>query len=212
MGFFSDVGDMLFHGNQAPYDAASGKYSEFMKRAQDFQQPYNQFGQRAMPQYESWLSQFQDPRQFMQMAQDSYQPTRESGQAMRQAQNAASASGLGGSTPLASELAHISAGDQQQWLQNLLGMSQMYGQGLGNQIGIGQGASNALSNLASSQATGEADLAYGKKRARFADIAALQSGSAFGLGGGQGWNQQGSGQGGGGMDFNQILQMIAMGG
>lgn len=162
-GFFTDAG--------APYHAAMGPYNQYMGKAENVQNPFLQAGQGALPQYQQFLQSMQNPSDFINHLMGQYQQSPfaqyEQNQAIRGGQNAASASGLIGSTPFAQQLqqnaSNISSQDMQNWLQNVLGINTQYGQGLSGLIGGGQQAANSLSGLYSGQAEGAGNLAYGQR-------------------------------------------------
>lgn len=60
----------------------------------------------------------------------------------------------------------ISSQDQQQWLQNVLGINQMYGSGLGGLMQSGQQAADILTNFLSGHGQRMGEAAYGKGAAR----------------------------------------------
>jgi hypothetical protein len=94
-------------------------------------------------------------------------------QALRASGNMGSASGMGGSTPMAQfnqeNARNISSQDMNQWLQNVLGINTQYGAGLGHQIGIGQGAANQLTGLYGDMGRNMAEAAYGARAGRNQD-------------------------------------------
>ena len=65
--------------------------------------------------------------------------------------NAASASGLTGSTPFAQQLqqnaGNISSQDQNNWLQNVLGINTQYGAGQQSLANMGQSSANTLGDI-----------------------------------------------------------------
>ncbi len=87
-------------------------------------------------------------------------------QATNAATNAASASGLSGSTPLSQQIAQnagqISSADQNQWLQNVLGINTQYGEGQNRMMGYGQHAADELSSLDAQQGGRAGVAAYGQ--------------------------------------------------
>lgn len=162
-GLFMDAG--------APYEAAKGPYNEYMGKAQTAQNPFYQAGTNAIPNFQNWLSGMQNPSEFINHLMSQYQQSPwakyQQDQAMRAGTNAASASGLIGSTPFAQQLqqnaSNISSQDQNQWLQNVLGINTQYGAGQQNLMTQGANSANALSNLFSRQGEGLGNLAYGQQ-------------------------------------------------
>lgn len=145
----------LFGNSGQPYNKAMDQYQQYSKQAQDVQNPFYNFGKNALPKYNQWLNTQKNPSQFINNLMGQYQESPYAKylqqQSVRSGQNAASASGLIGSTPFAEQLqqnaSNISNGDMQNWLQNVLGINTQYGQGQQNLIQGGQGAANSLSDI-----------------------------------------------------------------
>lgn len=164
----------LFSNSDAPYDAAMNQYREWGQKAQDVQNPYMQAGQQAIPQYQQWLQGQQNPSGFINNLMGQYQESPYAHymqqQSIRAGQNAASASGLIGSTPFAQALqqnaSNISSQDMNQWLQNVLGINTQYGQGQQNLIGTGQNSANALTNMYGNMGNNMASAMYNKENSR----------------------------------------------
>lgn len=168
----------LFGDSGAPYDAAMEQYKQWANKAQGTQQPFLDAGTGAIPQYQKWLQGMQDPSGFINnlMGQYSQSPYAKymQGQSMRAGQNAASASGLMGSTPLMQQLqqnaANISSQDQQNWLGNVLGINTQYGQGQQNLMGMGANAANALTGMYGNMGQQMGEAAYGKQAGQQQDF------------------------------------------
>src|SRR5258708_30443296 len=162
-GLFTDAG--------SPYSSAMGPYSQWMGKAADVQQPWLQAGQQGLGNYQNWLSGMQDPTAFINKTMNNYQQSpwaqNLQNQAIRSGQNAASAGGLAGSTPFAQQLqqnaTNISSQDQNNWLQNVLGINTQYGSGQAGLAGMGQNAANTLSGLYGGEAQGIGYLAMGQQ-------------------------------------------------
>ena len=94
-------------------------------------------------------------------------------QSLRAGQNAASASGLSGSTPLMQQLqqnaGNIASKDQNDWLQNVLGINTQYGQGQNNLMTGGQNAANALTNMNAQMGQQMGQAAYGQQAGKQQD-------------------------------------------
>lgn len=161
-GLFGDSGD--------PYKQAMEQYEKYGKKAEGTQQPFLSAGQQAIPQFQQWLQGMQDPSGFINNLMGGYQQSPYANymqqQSMRAGQNAASASGLMGSTPLMQQLqqnaANISSQDMQNWLQNVLGINTQYGAGVGNMMQGGQGAANALTGMYGNMGQQMGEAAYGQ--------------------------------------------------
>lgn len=145
----------LLGGNDNPYADAMDQYQQYAQQALQQQQPFYNAGVGAIGQYQNWLNSMKDPSGFMNNLMGQYQESPYAAYMKRQANNAginaASASGLMGSTPFlqqAQENAqNISNKDLSSWLQNVLGINSQYGQGVGNLMAGGQNAANALTNM-----------------------------------------------------------------
>lgn len=183
----SPVGQILgglFGNSGAPYKDAMKEYEKAYGMGRDIQNPFMQYGQNAMPQMSEWLSGMKNPSGFINnlMGQYSESPWAkfQQDQSSRRFGNAGSASGMTGSTPLLQfqqqNMHDISSQDMNQWLQNVLGVNTQYGQGLSNQIGIGQNAANALTNLAGQFGNNMAEAAYGQRAGRNQDRMGIISG------------------------------------
>lgn len=161
----------LFGDSGAPYEEAMDQYKQWANKAQQAQNPFYNAGTGAIPQYQSWLQSQKDPSGFINQLMSQYQQSPwakyQQQQAMRGGMNAASASGLVGSTPLMQQMQQTAAGissqDMQNWLQNVLGINTQYGQGVGNMMTGGQNAANALTDMYGKFGQGMAETAYGKK-------------------------------------------------
>src|SRR6266436_3048883 len=136
MGFAGGLSGFLgglFGNSDKPYD----KYMDWIKKSQQGQQPYANAGEGALGDYQKWLEAQKDPSKFINDQMKNYQTSDYAQnlqqQAMNAGQNAASASGLMGSTPMMQQMQNnagqIQSADQNQWLQNILGINSQYGQG-----------------------------------------------------------------------------------
>lgn len=192
-GIGSSLGQLfggLFGNSGAPYEDAMKQYEKWAGKAEGAQNPFLDFGKRGMPQFEEWLKGMKDPSGFINNLMGGYQESPfakfQQEQAMRAAQNQGAASGLTGSTPLTQfaqqNARNISSQDMNQWLQNVLGINTQYGQGLGQQIGVGQGAANALTGMYGDMGRQMGEAAYGRQAGRNMDRANMWGG-LFNLGG-----------------------------
>lgn len=168
---------MSLFGSDRPYKKAMHEYRKQMERAAQVQQPWLEAGQNAIPAYQNWLQSQQDPSGFINNLMGDYQESPYAHylqqQSMNAGQNAASASGLMGSTPLMQQLqqnsSNIASGDINQWLQNVLGINTQYGQGQQNLMQGGQNAANALSGVYNTAGQNMGQAAYGAANARNQD-------------------------------------------
>ena len=156
----------LFQRSGRPFQQASNAYFPWLNKATDAQNPFYNAGTGAVGNLQDWLSKMKDPGQFtnnlMQQYQGSPYQTYLQNQAQRAGTNAASASGLTGSTPFAQQLqqnaSNISQGGMNDWMNQALGINSQYGAGQAGLAGMGQHASDVLSNLFSGQGQGLAQL------------------------------------------------------
>lgn len=179
--FGSGLGEFLggmFGHSEAPYDRAMDQYRQYGNAGRDAQMPYYNAGQGAMGDYEKWLQGQQDPSGFINNLMGQYKESPyaqyEQQQSLRAGQNAASASGLMGSTPMMQQLqqnaGNIASQDQNQWLQNVLGINKQYGAGQQDMMHGGQNAANSLTNLYGQQGQDMSRLAYGRQAGKQQDF------------------------------------------
>jgi len=122
---------------------------QYLGQAQGYMQPFYGAGQDALKQLQGMFSQMQDPQKFYQQMMSGYQTSPQAQLQMSQAQKAANqsaaASGMLGSGAeqkgLAGYAQQLTSADQQQWLNNMMGIHSQAIQGLGGleQQGFGAG-------------------------------------------------------------------------
>lgn len=167
-----------------PYNKAGDVYEQHSKEAQRFQNPFYEAGQRGMGNYEEWLQGQKDPSGFVNKLMNNYQEspyaTFQKTQGQNAANNAASASGLTGSTPFAQASAdyaqNITSQDQNKWLEHVLGVNTQYGQGNMNLMQGGQNAANMLSQLQEHLGNYRGDTTYGAEMGKNKDRGDMWSG------------------------------------
>ncbi len=155
MGGAAQLFGGIFGDSGKPYDQAMEQYKNWAQKGEATQKPYLDAGQGAISDFQNWLKTQKDPSGFINNLMGQYQQSPYAQylqqQSVRAGQNAASASGLTGSTPFADYLqqnaANISSQDQQAWLKNVLGINTQYGQGQESLMKGGQGAANSLTDL-----------------------------------------------------------------
>lgn len=160
----------LGFGRQDPYKDAMKEYERWMQRGQNAQDPFYNAGKDAIGGYKDWLGGMKDPSAFINKMMGDYHESPMAhnlqNQAMRGAQNMGSASGMTGSTPLMQfaqkNAGDISSQDQNQWLQNVLGINSEYGQGMGNMMGMGQHSADQLSNMYQNMGGRMGEARYGR--------------------------------------------------
>jgi hypothetical protein len=178
--FGSGLGGFLggmFGDSGKPYDKAMEQYQQWANKAQGTQQPFLDAGTGAIPQYQEWLDKQKDPTKFINDTMGQYQESPYAQylqkQSLRAGQNAASASGMSGSTPLMQQMqqnaGNIASQDQNQWLQNVLGINTQYGQGQNNLMTGGQNAANSLTNMYNNMGQQMGQAAYGQEAGKNQD-------------------------------------------
>lgn len=176
-GALSGLGSLfggLFSHPEKAYDKAMQQYQQMLQMGGAGFNPFIQAGQGAIDPFKQSLSQMQDPTKYMESIMGKYQQSpfakQQTEEAMRAAQNQASASGLLGSTPLIQEsqkmAADISSKDMQQYLQNAMGIQGGYLSGLQGLMGQGLQGQGGLASLFGQMAPLMGDAAYGKQAAQ----------------------------------------------
>lgn len=174
-----------FFGNSGrPYEKAGQEYQKYFNQAPSYQEPYNEAGQIALPQYQQWLQGQKDPSGFINNLMSKYQQSPwakfATDQGMRANTNSASASGLIGSTPYqqaGEQYAHdISSQDMQQWLQSVLGINTQYGAGQHDLVQGGQHASDIISQLFQNEAQTMGQSKYGEEAGKQSDQNSIWAG------------------------------------
>lgn len=162
---FGDPGEAYRQGQQA--------YAPWIKQASDVYNPFYQGGVSAGGKYAAGLDKMSDPSKYLNDLMGNY---RESDYAKylqdqvgKAGINAASASGLVGSTPYLQQAQQNAAGiaskDMQQWLANALGINRDYLTGQSDIYGKGLQAAGGMSNVFTQRAQDEAKMAYGREAA-----------------------------------------------
>lgn len=179
--FGSGLGGMLgglFGNSGKPYQDYQDEYQKWINQANGVQQPYQNAGKQGLKNYQDWLNGQKDPSGFINglMGQYSESPYAKymQQQSLNAGQNAASASGLMGSTPLMQQLqenaGNIASKDQNQWLQDVLGINKQYGEGQNNLVNVGQNSTNALTGLYGQAANNMGQAAYGQTAGKNQDF------------------------------------------
>lgn len=159
----------MFSNNKSPYGEGFDATKPYFDEAKNQQNPFAQQGKEAGGQYQDWLQGQKDPSEFINKIMGGYQESPwakyQQQNSVRAGQNAASASGLSGSTPFAQQLQQNASGitseDQNKYVGNALGVNTQYGQGLNNEMGYGQHANDIISQLISNQGNMAGGAAYG---------------------------------------------------
>lgn len=170
-----------------PYKDASKKYEQYMNKGINYQKPYYDAGVNALAPYQQNLQKMSDPQGYYNSIMGGYQESPyaryEQQSAMNAANNAASASGLAGSTPMAMQMQQnaedISSRDMDKYFQNLYGINTDYMSGLNNLIGGGQNSANAISNMYTGGANNMGNMAYASSTQKKQQLQQLLSLLAF---------------------------------
>ncbi len=182
-GFFGDSG--------APYRQAADAYKPYLDQATSQQNPFYNAGTSALPQYQGWLDKMKDPSAFYNNLMGDYKQSPQAqylqNQSTRAATNAASASGMTGSTPFMQQIqqnsSNIASGDMNNWLQQVLGINNQYGAGEHELVQGGQHAGDILSQLFSGAADYMGSARFGQEAGRQQDRNAMIGGIASMFGG-----------------------------
>jgi hypothetical protein len=170
------------------------EYNKWMQKGEGALNPFMQAGQGAIGDYQNWLKGMQDPSGFINGLMGNYQESPYTHnlqqQAMRTGMNYGSANGLAGSSALAQQMqqnaGNISQQGMNDWLKNVLGINQMYGQGQGNLMQGGQNAANSLANMFQNAGNFMGENAYNQQAGRQNDFQNMMNGG-FGILGGLGF-------------------------
>jgi len=154
-----------------PYQDAMKQYQHYGQLATDQQQPYYQAGQQGLGNYQGWLNNMKDPNEFINHIMSGYQQSPYAKNLQQQslgaAQNAASASGLLGSSPFMGAVqdnaGNIANQDMHQYLSDILGINTEYGAGEQRLAGMGQHSADILSQLYQGQGEQMGSAAYGAR-------------------------------------------------
>lgn len=174
----------LFGNSGAPYEDYGKEYEKYANRGKEYQNPFWEAGKKGIGDYAEWGDKMKDPSGFVNNLMGGYQESPwarfQKQQGERAGQNAASAGGLMGSTPMmqASQdyAGNISSQDQQNWLKNVLGVNTEYGQSKNNLMNTGQNAANSLQQLQQLLAQNMGEAEYGERAGRNQDTGNMISG------------------------------------
>jgi hypothetical protein len=174
----------IFGDSGKPYDEAEKKYKEYEDKIGGINDTYINEGRAGVKNYREWLDKQKDPAKFINDMQDQYSESPYAHylqqQSVRAGQNAASASGLSGSTPLMQQLQEnagaISSKDMNNWLQHVLGINTQYGEGENNVSNRGQHATDTMTNFYNNQADRVGEAEYGKNKSKNNDLWSTISG------------------------------------
>jgi hypothetical protein len=182
----------MFGHSDKPYKEGQDVYKNYLDQATQAQQPYNQAGQNALPQYQDLIKKMSDPSGFINNLMGQYQESPfakyQQQQGIRAAQNVGSASGLTGSSALQNQVQqnaqNISSQDMQNWLGKALGINTEALGGYGNLVSGGQNSANMLSNLFNQGGENMSQFAYNQGAAHQQDQGNIFGGLAklFGFG------------------------------
>lgn len=215
-GLWDSVGSITggLFGND-PYKKAEKQYKKYTNKAAEYQNPFFNAGKGAIPDYQNYLNDMKDPSEFINKLMGNYEESPHSkylqDQNIRSATNAASASGLSGSTPMTQFIQEnsndIASGDINQWLQNVLGINNKYGSGLENLLGMGENSANQLSGLYGNLGNKMGDSAAGSGNYKNKQISDILSG-IFGLGSNLSPFNSGSGSGGNSANMQSMMMKL----
>lgn len=167
----------IFGNSGQPFQAGMDEYSKYNQQGRDVQNPFYNAGTGAIPKYQDWLSKMQDPTKFFNDLSSGYESSPyaryQQDNSTRAANNMGSATGLTDSTPLTQfaqqNSRDISSQDQNNWLQQVLGINSKYGDGQKSLIDTGQNSANMLSQLFEQLGISQGQGAYGRAAGRNQD-------------------------------------------
>lgn len=174
----------LFGNSGAPYEDAMKQFQKYFGEAKNYQNPFFKAGENAIPGMQDWLNKMKDPSGFINNIMGKYQesPMARNLQqsAMRAGTNAGSASGMTGSTPMMQQMqqnaGQISSMDQNNFLQNVLGVNKDYGSGMSHMMDTGSHAADQISQLLQNLGMQMGSGAYGKRAGEQQDQGDIFSG------------------------------------
>lgn len=174
MGGLGSLLTSLFTDPSAPYNDAMDQLKNYFSQAQGMQSPFYGAGTNALGPLQDMLKNMSNPSDFVNGLMKNYNQsptaTYQLQQSQRAGNNSASASGLLGSTPFAQQMQQnaqgIVSGDQNKWLQNVLGVNNQALGGYQNLAGMGANSANQLTQLLSQLGINMGQLGYGKANAQ----------------------------------------------
>lgn len=184
MGGASQFFSGLFGNSGAPFEDYGKEYEKYANQGASYQNPFYNAGTKAVGDYQDWASSQKDPSGFINSLMSKYQQSPWAKFQMQQGQNAAnnaaSASGMMGSTPYmqASQdyAQNISSQDMSSWLDHVLGVNTQYGQAENNLMTGGQNSANILSQLKQLLGQNMGEAAYGQQAGNNFDTSNMVSG------------------------------------
>lgn len=174
----------LLGNSGAPYQAAGNEYQNWMNKGIGAYNPYYNAGVDSIGKYQNALNGMSNPSQFINNLMNQYQQSPYNrylqNQGQRAVNNAASASGLLGSTPYQQQGIQTSQNIAQQgmndWLNQVLGINTQYLGGEQNLMNQGFNAAQGIGGLYGQGAQYLGDAAYGQQAGENQDRANLWGG------------------------------------
>jgi hypothetical protein len=168
----------IFGNSGSPYEAFQKKMDEMIQKGAAPFKPFYDVGVGAMNPFVKRLEMMEDPTKFYSDISSKYQESPfakfMTNQAMRGASNAASASGMLGSTAHQREAENyardISSKDQQDFINKILGINQNYMGGLGSLMNFGYGSAGGISDLYKNAMQSQAQAAGNQRQGGINDI------------------------------------------
>ncbi len=141
--------------NEQPYYDAMEQYKKYFDQAAGYQMPFYNAGTQSLDPYQQRLKQMSDPQDYYNSIMGGYNASPYSQvqqqNSLNQSTNAASASGMSGSTPMQMQMqqnaADISTQDMDKYYSNVNSINQDYMSGLNKLISGGQMSANELTQL-----------------------------------------------------------------
>lgn len=181
MSNFAGILQGLFGNSGGPFADAMKQYQQYGSKAEGVQNPFLQAGYSGLNNYQNWLNGMQDPAKFINGLTNQYQASPWSkflqDQSMRAGTNAASASGLTGSSPMIQQMqqnsSNIASGGMQDWLSHVLGINTQYGAGEADLMHQGANSANTLTGMYGDMGRQMGEAAYGQGAANNNDFMSM---------------------------------------
>lgn len=168
----------LFGNSGAGYKDAWNAYQPWMQKAASGFAPYQQAGQNGLNGLQSMLGGMSNPSEFINHLMGGYQQSPWAAystlQGQRAGNNAASASGMLGSTPFLQQsqqnAQNISSQDMQNWLGNVLNTNQQALQGYGGLADMGLMGAKGLGDIYGNMGQAAGGAAFGEQQGHQNDL------------------------------------------
>lgn len=162
------ISNMFSGGQQQGYQDYGNQIQNALTQVGQNLQPWQQFGQSAMPGYQQWLQNMQGQQngQWMNNYQESPYAKYLTNKETNAMNNQAASGGMLGSGANMQDVGNlannITSQDMQNYFNNMQSQNQMIGGGLNNQLGYGANAANQYSQLAANLLSSLGETQFGQ--------------------------------------------------